>query len=337
MIIREVLPREKDQFNAQAVHPLQSWEWGEFRQKTGVKVIRLGAFDKNQLLTSFQMTVHPLPLFSYNIIYFPKGPIPDNPLLEALAKVGRENNAILVKMEPNILANQDVKNFLLSNGCPEGRPLFTKYTFILDLTKTEDILLAGMKPKTRYNIRLAQKHGVVVTEDNSSQAFETYLKLTMETTQRQGFYSHTSDYHQKMWETLQPAGLAHLFTARWQNQILATYLFFVFNQVLYYPYGASTREHREVMPIYALFWEAIKFGKSLGCQKFDMWGSSGPNPAPNDPWIGFHRFKEGFGATLTEFVGTYDLVLNQPFYSLYNLANDFRWKLLRLKSKIFRK
>lgn len=336
MIIREVLPEEKNQFNAQAVHPLQSWEWGEFRQKTGVKVIRLGAFEKQKLLRSFQMTVHPLPLIGRNIIYFPKGPLPDNPLLEALTKVGHENNAILVKMEPNVLANQDIKNFLLGNGCQEGRPLFPKHTFVLDLTKTEEELLAGMKPKTRYNIRLGQKHGVVVAEDNSPQAFEAYLKLTTETTQRQGFYSHTPEYHRKMWETLGPAGIAHLFTATYQGQILATYLLFVFNQVLYYPYGASTREHREVMPTYALFWEAIKFGQRMGCQKFDMWGALGPNPDPNDPWIGFHRFKEGFGANLTEFAGTYDLVINPSLYTLYNLANDWRWKFLRLTSRLRR-
>lgn len=334
MIIREVLPKEKALFNAQAVHPLQSWEWGEFRQKTGVKVVRLGAFDKQKLLGSFQMTVHPLPLIGRNLIYFPKGPLPDKTLLEALTKIGAENNAILVKMEPNILANPDIKNFLLGHGCQEGRPQFTKYTFILDLTKPEEQLLAEMKPKTRYNLRLAQKHGVVIAEDNSPRAFAAYLKLTMETTTRQGFYSHTPDYHRQMWETLQPAGIAHLFTATYQDQILATYLFFVFNQVLYYPYGASTRDHREVMPTYALFWEAIKFGKSLGCQKFDMWGASGPNPTPNDPWLGFHRFKEGFGATLTEFAGTYDLVINPGLYTLYNLANDWRWKFLRLTSKL---
>lgn len=336
MIIREVLPEEKDQFNAQAVHPLQSWEWGEFRQKTGVKVIRLGTFEKNRLLTSYQMTVHSLPLVDRNIIYFPKGPLPDNPLLEALTRIGLENNAIFAKMEPNILANPDIGNFLLDNGCQEGRPLFTKYTFVLDLTKSEDALLAGMKPKTRYNIRLTQKHGVVIAEDNSDSAFEKYLQLTTETTTRQGFYSHTPEYHRQMWKTLQPAGLAHLFTATFQGQILATYLFFVFNKVLYYPYGSSTRDHREVMPTYALFWEAIKFGKNLGCQKFDMWGALGPNPDPQDPWIGFHRFKEGFGAILTEFVGTYDLVINQPFYSFYNLTNDLRWKFLRATTRLRR-
>ncbi|MCJ7804231.1 peptidoglycan bridge formation glycyltransferase FemA/FemB family protein, partial [Patescibacteria group bacterium] len=130
------------------------------------------------------------------------------------------------------------------------------------------------------------------------------------------------------------SGIAHLFLAKYQNQVLATYIFFVFNKVLYYPYGASTREYRETMPTYALFWEAIKFGQKMGCQLFDMWGSPGPNPSPRDPWYGFHQFKEGFGGELVKFIGTYDLVINPSLYFLFNLANNLRWKLLHLKPTI---
>lgn len=334
MIIREVLEEEKDQFNAVAAHPLQSWEWGEFRKKTGLKVVRLGLFDGKVLKAGYQLTVHPLPKLPYTVLYFPKGPMPDKVMLEALKKLGDDQKAIFIKMEPSIKENEDVKNFLLESGCKKGQPLFTKYTFQLDLAKPEDQLLSEMKPKTRYNIRLAQRHGVEVIEDNSSQAFEIYLKLMTETTKRQKFYAHSADYHKKMWEVMHPSGIAHLFKAVWQNQPLAAYIFFVFNNVLYYPYGASTREHREVMPTYTLFWEAIKFGQKMGCRVFDMWGTPGPNPDPKDPWFGFHRFKEGFGAQLVEFIGTYDLVINPTLYKLFNFVNALRWKFLRLKPTI---
>jgi len=334
MIVREVLEEEKNQFNQVATHPLQSWEWGEFRKKTGIKVIRLGAFESKTLKSSYQLTIHPLPKVNYTIIYFPKGPMPDKIMLEALKKLGVEEKAILIKMEPNIKENQDVVNFLLANGCQQGKPLFTKYTFQLDLQKTEEQLLADMKPKTRYNIGVAQKHGVEVVRDNSPEAFETYLKLAGETTKRQKFYAHTADYHRQMWETMRSSDIVHLFLAKYQGQILAAYIFFVFNKVLYYPYGASTREHREVMPTYALFWEAIKFGQKMGCKLFDMWGSLGPNPNPKDPWYGFHQFKEGFGAQLVGFIGTYDLVINPTLYKLFNLINNLRWKFLRLKPTI---
>lgn len=342
MIIRPVLVKEKDQFNSVVNHPLQSWEWGEFREKTGIKVIRLGLFDPSassgqiNLKAGYQLTVHPLPKIPHTLLYFPKGPMPNKTLVDALIKLGQEEKAILVKTELNILVDEKTSKpeFWKNLGLTPGQPLFTKHTFRLDLTKSDDKLLTEMKSKTRYNLRLSQRHGVKVVEDNSEKAFEIYLKLTMETTKRQGFYAHTPDYHRKMWQILQPAGIAHLLVAQYQNKPLVTWILFTFNKVLYYPYGASTREHQEVMPSYAMMWEAIQFGKKHGCNLFDLWGTPGPDPSPKDPWFGFHRFKEGFGAKLVEFVGTYDLIIDHRLYPLYNLGNALRWKLLRLKAKL---
>lgn len=334
MIIREVFPQEKENYNRLVPHPLQSWEWGEFRLKTGNKVLRLGVFEKEKLLAALQVTIHQVPKTNFTMIYFPKGNLPDGELLDNLIKLARDEKAIFIKLEPQILiSDQEKAETLFKNyHVRSGRPLFTKYTFWLDLTKSEEELMAGMKEKTRYNIRLAQKHGVTIVEDNSAEAFENYLKLLFETTNRQGFYAHNENYHRLMWQSLQPSGIAHLLKAQYQDQTLASWILFTFNNVLYYPYGASSREHKEVMASSLLMWEAIRFGQKMNCRLFDMWGSLGPNPNPKDSWYGFHRFKEGFGAKLVEFVGTYDLVLNPPVYSLYNFADNLRWKYLRLKS-----
>lgn len=343
VIVREVLEEEKEDFNRVVNHPLQSWEWGEFRKKTGIEVIRLGVFKENSLVEGWQLTVHPLPKLPYNIIYFPKGPLPNKMMLDSLKKIAKEKRAIFIKLEPNIGGfypwkaekKEEIENFLLSEGCEHGDPLFTRFTFHLDLNKSEEQILSEMKPKTRYNIRLAFKKGVTVVEDNSLEAFETYLKLLLETARRQRFYAHTPSYHRLLWETLSSTGIYHLFLAKYKGEVLAAYIFFTFNNVLYYPYGASTRIHKEVMAPYALFWEAIKFGKQHNCQIFDMWGTPGPNPSPKNPWFGFHRFKEGFGAKLFEFIGTYDLVLNRSLWFLFRLANRFRWRFLRFRSRLF--
>lgn len=330
MIIRQVLPEEKEQFNQIATHPLQSWEWGELRQKTGKKVIRLGVFEGKELKAGYQLTIHPIPKTGFSILYFPKGPLPDKTMLDTLTKLGQQEKAILVKMEPNV----EVGNLMKDPRIKPGKPFFFKYTFQIDLTKSENDLLAAMHPKTRYNIRLSQRHGLKVVEDNSDKAFSTYLQLMIKTTKRQHFYAHTPDYHQKMWETLNPAGIAHLLLARYKGKILAAYIFFTFNNILYYPYGGSSRKHKEVMPAYAMMWEAIKFGKKAGCKIFDLWGCLGPNPDPGDPWYGFHRFKTGFGGKLVELIGTYDLIINPYLYPLYNLANEIRWKILKLKTHL---
>lgn len=316
-------------------HPLQSFEWGEFRKKTGIKVIR----GKN-----FQLTIHRIPHFPWNIAYLPKGSMPTYEMINELLEIGKQEKCIFIQLEPNIIKDTGEKalNILISkypNIHPSAHPLFTKYTFILDLTKSEDELLKNMSPKTRYNIRVAQKHGVEVIEDNSDKAFKEYLRLTKETTQRQGFFAHTEDYHRKMWETLRTTNhkqltsnklTSHLLLAKYKNQVLAAWILFVYEDTLYYPYGASSSKHRETMTSNLMMWEAIKFGKKLGLKKFDMWGALGPNPDEKDPWYGFHRFKKGYGPEMIEFVGSFDLVIKPVLYKGYKAADKLRSLYLKL-------
>lgn len=329
MIIREISLQEKERFNKLVTHPLQSWEWGEFRQKTGLKIARLGCFKGKELKTALQLSFHPLPKTKYQVGYLPKCGELNPSLLQALRKIGLKENCIFIKFEPNLTQGKD---FFLKNGCLPGRPLFTKYTFQIDLQQSEETLLKNMMQKTRYNIKVAQKHEVTVVEDNSSAAFNEYLSLTFQTTKRQKFYAHDEDYHRKMWRTLNPAGIARLLKAEYQGKTLATWIVFVFNNILYYPYGASSREHKNVMASSLVMWEAIRFGKKIGCHAFDLWGSLGPNPNPGDPWFGFHRFKLGFGPKLVEFIGTFDLIINPQLYRLYCFVDNLRWKILKLKS-----
>jgi len=377
-----ILTEREDEYNTVVSHPLQSYEWGEFREKTGVKVIRRGFEEGGKLVEGFQLTIHKIPHTSFSIGYLPKGNMPTKKIIEELRKIGKEENCIFIQLEPNIVKsqisnhksqinskNQNISNldtlnlfdawnlqFGTSKLVPSAHPIFTKYTFVLDLTKSEEELLKNMHSKTRYNIRVAEKKGVSVKEDDTDQAFKMYLLLTQETTTRQKFYAHTQTYHKLMWQTLKPIVIAnevkqshtdkiatshsaprndklvaHLLTATYQNKILTTWIVFVFHDTLYYPYGASSSEHREVMANNLMMWEAIKFGKKLGLNKFDMWGALSKNPIPNDPWFGFHRFKSGYGATHTEFVGSYDLVISPALYKLYKVADKLRWLYLRLK------
>lgn len=334
-------------------HPLQSIEWGEFRKKTGVKVTQ----GRN-----FQITIHKIPHTSRTIGYVPKGPLPNKEMISQLKRIGEEEKCVFIQLEPNVEKSKEPKNWKLEIARFAARrgnwklrnaahPLFTKYTFILDLTKSEEELLKGMHPKTRYNIKVALKNGVKILEDNSDEAFEIYLKLTAETTRRQGFYAHAQKYHRLMWEALRMQNsesriknlnkdklTAHLLTAQYQPKTkdqgpktLVAWILFVYKDTLYYPYGASSSLHRETMASNLMMWEVIKFGKKLGLEKFDMWGSLGPNPDKNDSWYGFHRFKEGYGGELVEFVGSFDLVINPVLYGLYKILDKVRWILLRIK------
>lgn len=334
MITRELLEKEKEKYEKLVNHPLQSWHWGEFREKTGVEVVRLGVFDGSDLVSAYQLTIHKIPKTNFSIAYFPKGPKPTKKMIAALKKLGKEKNLIFIKLEPNTAINDKNQFNGESFGLVNGKPFFTKYTFHLDLTSSDEELLARMKSKTRYNLKLSKKHNVKVIEENSDKAFEQYLNLMLETTKRQGFFAHNKNYHRKMWQILSSKKIAHLLVARQGTTILATWILFKFKDVLYYPYGASTREQKNTMASYAMMWEAIQFGKRENCKTFDLWGTLGPNPDKSDPWYGFHRFKEGFGPEMIEFAGTYDLVINPPLYSLYKIADNVRWKLLKLKTKL---
>src|SRR3989338_6067728 len=191
MIISEVKSINKEEFNRLALHPLQSWEWGEFRKKTGTEVIRLGRYDKNKLIETVQITIHPLPFTNYTIGYLPKGGIPSSEMLQKLVEVGKQYKCIFIKLEPNVQKNSN-SQFTIHNSqlISSLHPLFTKYTFQLGLALSEEEILKNMHYKTRYNIRLAQKNKVTVKEDNTKEAFNKYLELTLETTKRQKFYAH---------------------------------------------------------------------------------------------------------------------------------------------------
>ncbi len=338
---------KKEDYNKVVSHPLQSYEWGEFRKKTGIKVIRRGLIRNGKIKDAFTLTLHKIPRTKYYAGYLPKGNQPTRELLDELVRIGKEENCIFIQLEPNVRK----ENWKLEIGnwkFPLKRaahPLFTKYTFVLDLTRSEQELLASMHPKTRYNIKVAEKHKAKVVEDNSKESFEHYLKLLTETTLRQGFYAHTPSYHRNLFETLgnnqNPNNLSyHLLNATYdlkdtgKKEILASWVLFVFKDTLYYPYGASSREHREVMANNLIAWEAIRLGKKLGLKKFDMWGALGPEPDKNDPWHGFHRFKEGYGAELVEFVGSYDLVIKPAVYEIYKITDKIRWGFLRFKKII---
>ncbi|PIS09296.1 peptidoglycan bridge formation protein FemAB [Candidatus Beckwithbacteria bacterium CG10_big_fil_rev_8_21_14_0_10_34_10] len=333
MNIRKVSPNEKEAFNKAVSHPLQSWQWGEFKEKNGAQVLRIGMYQGKTLKKGWQILFHPIPKTKLTIGYVPKSHLPNKEVFKALKEIGNKNHAIFIKIEPNSTTGEDL---LLKNNCLVGKPIFTLYTFQINLNKSEKELLQSFKSKTRYNLKLAQKKGVKVEKDNSSKAFNEYLDLTLETTKRQKFYAHDKKYHQLMWQFLQPSGIAHLLKASFKNKILATWIVFVFNNVLYYPYGASSAEHRDLMASNLMMWEAIRFGQKMNCHYFDLWGSLGPNPNPKNPWYGFHRFKKGYNPKLIEFIGSFDLILNKPLYRLYRLADYFRWQYLNLKATLFK-
>lgn len=359
MLIREILPDDRENYNVAVSHITQSFEWGEFKQQTGVKLLRLGKFEGQNLIYGFQLTLHSTPL-GLKIGYLPRVDAVTPEILEALVKIGAENNLLFIKIEPNILKT-DTEKITQMEGAAKNfttaflktKPIIPTHTFILDLTKAEDEILGLMHEKTRYNIKVAQKHNVKVRLGETPDDLSIFLNLQRQTARRQNFEAHADSYFISMRESLKNKGMFYQLVAEIdkpegyttpsdtqstgfvfkKNTLpLSSIILFRFKDTLYYPYGGSSLAFREKMANHAIHWAAIKLGKSLGCKKYDMWGCLGENPNQNDPWFGFHRFKQGFGGTLTSYCDSYDLIFKPKIYAWFNRMNDLRFTLLRLKN-----
>lgn len=343
MDLRQIPDQQKEEYNKLASHVMQSWQWGEFRKSIGTQVLRFGLYEKDKLVEVFQLTFHKIPKIPFFVGYLPKGPFPDQKLAEALTKVGKERSCAFIKVEPNILKSntKDQISKINKRFTPSPKPLFTQYNYVLDLTKPDEEILKNMHPKFRYNIKVAQKHKVTVEIRDDDEALKIYLDLYFATTNRQNYQGHNRNYHKAVWKTLKKAGMARILIASYQppdtkEQIpLASWMLLNFKDTLYYPYGGSSHQYKNVMASNLIAWEAIKYGKKIGCSKFDLWGAVGPDTPQNHPWQGFHRFKTQLGSPLIEYIDTYDLIFNWPIYQVFTLIDRlmplkiFLLKLLR--------
>ena len=349
MLIRELLVTEKAEYASVVHHIMQSWEWGETKELLGKETHRYGLFnDLATLYAGYQLSIHPLPapLSTWKIGYLPKCTLPNSQIIHALLEFGRAKSIIFFKIEPDIYANlanpnevnslQDIRsNFLKSsNQLFEGKELFTKYDFHLDLTLPEETLLQNMHPKTRYNINLAQKKGVQVKLHTDDDAFKIFLDIYFETTRRQGYFGHDQRYHSAVWNTLRRYDMARILIAYYDKEPLTAWMLFNYCDTIYYPYGGSRLIHRELMASNLVAWETIKLGKQMNMKKLDLWGAMGPDPDTTDPFYGFHRFKAGYNPTHVEYLGSYDLVLNPQYYKFFLKLQQWRTKALQIKASL---
>jgi lipid II:glycine glycyltransferase (peptidoglycan interpeptide bridge formation enzyme) len=323
-----------NEYNNIVFHPLQTWEWGEARKKTGVEVLRLGEYKLNDLVNVFQLSFHKIPKTNFKVGYLPRSVLPSTDVLNFLSDYSKKNRIIFIKIEPNIekskIQSPNFKTNPKSKVQISKHPLFPEWTQVLDLSQSEEELLKNFHSKTRYNIRLAEKKGVEIKEMSDDKGFEIFSKLYFETCKRQKYFGHNPKYHKIIWDNLKNS-ISHILIAFYNDVPLAAYELFYFKNKFYYPYGGTSLEYRNIMPSNLLMWEAIKLGKKLGANEFDMWGSLGPNYNTTDPWSGFTRFKEGYNTKFVEFIGSYDLVVSPFLYEIYNFIYSGREIYLKLR------
>jgi len=203
-----------------------------------------------------------------------------------------------------------------------------KNTLLLDLHMAEEQLLHQMKPKTRYNIHLSTRKGVVVEELPDAKKMRVFWELMRETTERDGFSPHPYLYYVNLLESLGPRGMAELFIASYHRRPLAAAIVTYFGSCATYLHGASSDNIRGAMAPHLIQWAAIRAAKQHGMHWYDL-GGIAPEGARSHPWSGITRFKKGFGGREVAYVGAYDLLYDAWWYRLYRLgrwANRIRGK-----------
>ncbi len=324
-------------------HFLQTWEWAQVKEKswkpmpfiwkdTAGKIVAAAMILKRQIITQGLAA-------RISILYTPKGPLldwKDEPLrdqvLNDIRSFAAKQGAIFFKMDPDVVLGrgmteiadalgQSVVSDLKRRGWgTSSEQIQFKNTVLIDLTQSEDELLARMKQKTRYNVRLAEKRGVGLRIGALNDLPMLY-RMYAETSVRDGFVIRDENYYKTVWGTFmrstasdQPT--AFPIIAEVNGQAVAAIFLFIFAGRAYYVYGMSKDAHREKMPTYLLQWEAIRRAKAAGCKVYDLWGAPDEFNETDSMW-GVYRFKEGLGGEVVRTLGAWDYAPNRLLYKLY--------------------
>jgi len=334
MELKLIEQSDLDNFVASQTHSqiLQSFAWGEFQKTVGHQVWRFGIYDLKKIIASASIIQTKLN-FNKSYLYCPRGPIfndqlTDDQKTEALKLILSQARDLTIQTKQSeeiFFRFEPTDNFFSQRLIGPG-PTFSQFlnlvnptksiqppdTLILDATKSADELLNAMHPKTRYNIRLAQKHNLQIKE---SIDFNLAWPIFQQTGKRDRFGLRGQNYYQTMLKTVPNI---KLLIAQKDETIIAANLIGYYGDTVTYLHGASTDDQRQVMAPYLLQWQAILQTKAQGYKYYDFHGIA-PDNHPNHAWAGITRFKKGFGGQLVCYPGTYDFIYEANWYKLYKI------------------
>ena len=304
---------------------LQSYEWGELKSHFGWKPMRIVLEDESGIIAGISILKREIPFIRHSLFYSPRGPMIDfsrkdllHDLLDVVEKEADRSHAISLKIDPEAPegSGDTVKN-LTSLGFEKAlKQVQPRATYVVDLNPDLNDIMKGFEEKTRYNIRLAERKGVSVKEDASENGIKMFNELYHETAVRDKFLVHPINYYLKIREVLFSSGLGTNFIAYFKEKPVAAVIIFAFGKKIWYMYGASSSESRNVMPNHLLHWEVIRWAKEKGYKEYDLWGIP-VNPHENHPLYGVYRFKKGFNGRLVKYIGAYNFpyspLLFHPF------------------------
>lgn len=291
---------------------LHSWQWGEFQRSLGRVVERVYRQDEKGIVMA-QAIKMPLPL-GQHYWYIPKGPVGSASIDHQIEVLHEElADAMFLRLEPM----EDAGLLRVGDVQPST-------TTILDLTKGKDQIFEDLKPKTRYNIRLAERKGVV-PKIVSMKRFDDFVRLLEQTTTRDRFSAHPEAYYRAMLEVMKHDGAkAYLAVGFYEERVICANIMIDFAGVRTYLHGASSNLHRNVMAPYLLHWYLIEDAIRQGVHTFDFWGIAPEGASEKHPWAGITRYKMGFNGQMITHPGTFDLQMKHMWYGAYRAMRGVR-------------
>ncbi|MEK7185877.1 MAG: peptidoglycan bridge formation glycyltransferase FemA/FemB family protein [Patescibacteria group bacterium] len=312
---------------------LQSWYWGEFHKNLGQEIIRSGFYRGSKLEGVMLSIIEEAKRGKHLIV--PGGPIIDwkneeivSSFVKEIKKIAYLNDCAFIRVRPQLLSDDFSKKLFKDLGFSEApMHLHAQLTSQIDITKSEEELIANMRKNTRHEIRKAEKEKINVTTSADPKDMRKFYNLQVETSLRQKFVPFSYEYLHEQFKIFAENNLAFLYSAYFEKKLLAQAFIILYGNEAVYHYGASTDEGRNHPGAYLIQWEAVKEAKKRGLRKYNFWGVA------NDPkhrFYGLSIFKRGFGGEDIEYLPAQDLVINYPKY-LINLAIE---KLRKLRRRV---
>jgi lipid II:glycine glycyltransferase (peptidoglycan interpeptide bridge formation enzyme) len=344
---------------------LQSWNWGEFNKMMGEKIWRLGIYEKEQLIgTAF---FYKIQAKRGTFIFVPHGPnmkkqATNNKrqlleiLLGELKKIAKEEKCDFIRIAPILEKNEEnIKIFKALEFKTAPTHIHPELTWELDITPSEEEILAQMRKTTRYLIKQAEKNtGVKIIQNQNINNLEKFDELNQRTVNRHHFVPFSLDYLKKEFLAFSPdnqpirqaqgypeciEGQISIFLGEYKKELVSSGIFVFWQGIAFYHHGASSLKYPKIPVSYLLIWEAIKEARKRGCKKFNFWGiapvfvetktgisnfpghevDSSKNcfPISKHPWAGLTLFKMGFGGYKKEYVKTQDFSLSRKYWLIY--------------------
>lgn len=320
-------------------HLQQSWEWS--RQKSYWLFQGIVVRDESKAIRgAMSVLIRRIPMTPWTLMYAARGPVCDIHdkdmlacLLEGAKVLAKQHRSYVLKLDPDItfdetefMKHMEDLGFVLAPKALNFENIQPQYVMRLDIEgKTEDEVMAMFKPKTRYNIRVAIKKNVEV-KICGKEAVDDFYRIMIETGARDQFMIRPAQYFTNMLDNLGED--VRLYMAYHEGEAIAGTICAKFGDKVWYLYGASSNAHRNLMPNYLLQWQMIRWAIENHCRIYDFKGISGDLSEDNHLY-GLYRFKSGFNATFTEFVGEYRYIFHPLAFRFVETALPMAKKILK--------